>query len=300
MVKINESLKKVLDVAQEEDIELLEHFAKNSKKGDVFLSMIAPYVGVKISPSRVATASIGLSEEFGIESVLEQIKKKRSNDCTLYLLINSPGGLVTSSYKVTRALRKSFKNIIVFVPHIAASGGTLVALTGNKIVMGMMSQITPLDPQTGDKSVNNVVRGFETITQYFETTSEKDAPYSYKILAQKYDAIELDKAISNIQLMKKYIREILENANYKKDDVERIANKLVTGFYTHSDVIHFDEAKSINLNVVPNTEYAELWDAFRDMLGKYVLESADKHILRYWVNDGELYGKKNNGKIKKN
>ncbi len=66
-----------------------------------------------------------------------------------------------SSYKIAHALRKTFNKIIVFVRHIAASGGTLLALTGNKIVMGMMSQLSPLDPQAeseeGAISANSVL-----------------------------------------------------------------------------------------------------------------------------------------------
>lgn len=57
----------------------------------------------------------------------------------MFLLIDSPGGRVDSSYKVALAIREFFKDIIVFIPRVAASGGTLVALVGNKIVMSDMA-----------------------------------------------------------------------------------------------------------------------------------------------------------------
>jgi hypothetical protein len=142
-----ESINKIIDVSEENDTELSKKLAEISKKHDaVLMACIAPYVGLKISPTKTVNAQMGLSEEFAVETAINQIQTK-TEVRKLMLLVNSPRGRVQSSYKIARALRKAFKEIIVFVPHIAASGGTLLALTGNKIVMGMMSQLSPLDPQ---------------------------------------------------------------------------------------------------------------------------------------------------------
>ncbi|MBN1431142.1 MAG: hypothetical protein JW931_00035 [Methanomicrobiaceae archaeon] len=103
MGKYKHPMLKVLDVSEEKDPEITKAFCENSIPGDVFLSIIAPYVGVKISPSKEVMASIGISEEFGVETAIEQIMECGTNCKTLYLLLNSPGGLVTSSYKVARA-----------------------------------------------------------------------------------------------------------------------------------------------------------------------------------------------------
>jgi hypothetical protein len=289
-------LQAVLDVALEDNADITKKFQQYSEENDVFLSMIATYSGVKVSPSRERTASMGIYEEFGIESAIEEIKQKCPEPKTLYLMINSPGGLVSSSYKVARALRKNFSNIIVFVPHIAASGGTLVALTGNEIVMGMMSQITPLDPSSSSGSALSVVRGFRFANSFFINTSEEDAPYTFKVLADGYTAEKFDAAISSLELMKNYVIEILTDAMKADPDedrdefvkrIEKLASDLVEGFLTHTEVINLDKAKDIGLNVVPNSKYTGLWESFRRLLGNYLLQSADKHIIRYWINTGK-------------
>jgi hypothetical protein len=286
MVGLSKAMEKILDVAEEKDPDIVKNFKAIAKDNDVFLSLIASYVGVKVTPSKVIMASLGLSEEFGAETVIEEIKECNSDCTTLYLLINSPGGLVQSSYKIARALRKNFKNIIVFVPHVAASGGTLVALIGNKIVMGMMSQLTPLDPHDDNGiSVLSVVRGFEHVTDFFNKTSEKDAPYTYKVLAEKYDAVQIDACIQTMELMKKYISEILKETGYGKEEIKVISEKLVEGFFTHGDVINFDVAKEIGLKVAEYKEFQKHWEIFRQWLGKYILQSADRHIIRYWINN---------------
>jgi len=279
------SLKHLLDVDEVLEKEVIDVFQNNSEKGDVFISMIAPYVGVRLTPSKESIATIGLSEEFGVETVIEKIKKLSPKSERLYLLINSPGGFVGSSYKVAKALRENFKEIIVFVPHIAASGGTLIALTGNKVVMGMMSQITPIDPHSNGIPALSVKRGFETATDMFKKLSEEDAPYTWRILAEKHDPIKLDMALASLGLSMTYAKEILSKSGYKDEKIDMIAEELVYGCILHEQVINLDKAKKIGINVFPHTEYLKLWNAFRFMLGKYVLRSANKHIIRYWINN---------------
>ncbi|MBN1431141.1 MAG: hypothetical protein JW931_00030 [Methanomicrobiaceae archaeon] len=174
--------------------------------------------------------------------------------------------------------------MVVFVPHIAASGGTLVSLTGNEIVMGMMSQLSPLDPQMDGVSALSVIRGFENVTNFFHNISIQDAPYTYKVLADKFDAESLDHAITVLDVMQKYVSEILQESGYTDEEIEKNSTKIVRGYSTHGDVITLDEAQKIGLKAVEYTKYQELWETYRMSLGKYLLQSADKHIIRYWVN----------------
>jgi len=285
---MSESMKKIIDVSEEKDSGIekeLEEISKNHNA--VLLACIAPYVGRKISPTKIISAHMGLSEEFAVETVINEIKKQ--TDCEkLLLLINSPGGLVQTSYKVARALRKAFKEIIVFVPHMAASGGTLIALTGNEIVMGMMSQLTPLDPHSEDKSgreisANSVVQAHKFVTAFFKDLAVEDAPYTYKVLADKFDAVYIRDSIAALSLMEDYIFEILKDSGYDKQKCQEIARKMVEGFKTHDEVINIDKALKIGLKVVSNTKYPLEWNVFREWLGKYMLQSADRHIIRYVI-----------------
>lgn len=279
------SIQKIMDIDELKEEDVIDIFKKNSNKNDVFLSLIETYVGIKVSPSKAISASIDIPDEFAIETIIERISKTNPKPKRLFLLINSLGGLVQSSYKVAIALRKSFKEIIVFVPHIAASGGTLISLAGDKIVMGMMSQITPIDPQSnGGIPALSVLRGFNTLTEFLETISEDDVPYSYKVLAKNYTAIQLDLALSNLELIKSYAKEILKEAKYSEKQSELIAEKLIRGCRVHSEVITLDKAKTIGLKVVPNTDYLNLWNGFRLLLGEHLFKGTDKHIIRYWVN----------------
>jgi hypothetical protein len=282
-----DSITEIIDVKEEDELELSEELTEISRKHDaVLMACIAPYVGLKISPTKTINAQIGLPEEFAVETAINQIQAK-TDTRKLLLLVNSPGGLVQSSYKIARALRKTFKEIIVFVPHIAASGGTLLALAGNKIVMGMMSQLSPLDPQAkveeGAVSANSVVDAHAFVTRLFDDVSVEDAPYSYKALADKCDGVDIRDALASLSLMEEYIREILEDGGYSNEECKKISHNIVRGFKTHDEVINIDKAKKLGLNVISHNDFPAEWSLFREWLAKYMLQSADKHVIRFVI-----------------
>ena len=283
------SITEIIDVKEEDDPKLSKKLTEISKKHDaVLMACIAPYVGIKISPTKTMNAQMGLSEEFAVETAINQIQAK-TDVRKLLLLVNSPGGLVQSSYKIARALRKTFKEIIVFVPHIAASGGTLLALAGNKIVMGMMSQLSPLDPQAkiedGAVSANSVVDAHEFVTRLFDDVSVENAPYSYKALADKFDGVDIRDALASLSLMEEYILEIIEDCGYSKEECKKISHSIVRGFKTHDEVINLDKAKKLGLNVIHHSDFPTEWNLFREWLAEYMLQSADKHVIRFVISE---------------
>ena len=85
---------------------LLKHLGENTAA----LALITSYIPAKISPTKVARAQIGLIEELGMEDAIAEIKE---NDIDrLYLLINTFGGGVSSSFKIARALKCSSAHLM--------------------------------------------------------------------------------------------------------------------------------------------------------------------------------------------
>lgn len=287
---MTEPIRTVIDVAEENELSIIEELKSVSAENEsVLLALIAPYVGKKITPSKTVSAQVGLSEEFGVETVIHEIKDK-TDVKKLMLLVNSPGGFIASAYKCARALRKNFDEIISFVPHIAASGGTLLVITGNTIVMGMMSHLSPMDPLSEDSSgrtvsADAVVDSHKFVTSFFRRTAVEDVPYTYKVLADKFDAIEIHDALSAISLMEDYVAEILSDTGYTDQEVKEISENLVEGYKLHSEVINADKAQDLGLKVHRDDQYPREWKAIRQWLGVHMLTSADKHVIRYVVAD---------------
>jgi hypothetical protein len=65
----------------------------------------------------------------------------------LDLIIHSPGGSIEATESIGEYLRGTFEHVRVFVPHMAMSAATLLALIGDEIYMGAHSQLGPIDPQ---------------------------------------------------------------------------------------------------------------------------------------------------------
>src|SRR6266581_9210251 len=53
----------------------------------------------------------------------------------LDIVLHTPGGLVLAALQIARAIHKHKGKVTVFVPHYAMSGGTLIALAADEIVM---------------------------------------------------------------------------------------------------------------------------------------------------------------------
>lgn len=280
--ELPEELGRLVDVKAEEDKNIVE-FAKKRKV--LMLAIIASYVPVKVSPIHSTYAQIGVSEEFGIETALSKMHEfAPKNGCDTYVLINSPGGLIPSSYEIAKALRDECKKLTIFVPHIAASGGTLMALTGDKIFMGKFSRLSPMDVQIGygDNDVvsaNAMLRSFAAVTNYFKDKSVLEAPYPWKALADKLDPVIMQTWTDIQEGARQYVSEILKRSNYKESD--DIARKLVFEYMYHSIVIDFPEAKKLGLRVFRDSEDREAWNIMRNWLAKYLLKSANTHFIRY-------------------
>ncbi len=281
-------MKKESTVQEEKDENLLGDIQRFLKNDTAALCFIAPLIPERISPSRTVSASIDIVDELIVEDAITDLKEAGVEN--LLLLINSFGGEVTSSYKIAQALRKNFKHISIFVPQIAASGGTLIALTGNKIIMGDMSSLTPIDVQAvrngGRYSVNAMIRSFHSLKKMLEKKHEVDIEYPVKALADKLDPVELQEWIDKSNLMESHARSILthENSSLSKK-VEPLIKWLTTGCPTHSYAITFDEAREdFGKEIVSHCsspEYKEIWEVMRGWLRKYVLKSSSQHHVSY-------------------
>ncbi|HLF16751.1 MAG TPA: ATP-dependent Clp protease proteolytic subunit [Candidatus Thermoplasmatota archaeon] len=251
------------------------------------ICFIAPYQGERLSPTRIAYAQINIRDELAMEEAIQALVAAKTKK--VILLLNTPGGGVSSSFKIARALRESFKEITVLVPHIAASGGTLLAMTGDKIVMGMMSHLTPIDVQVprGEStvSVNSMMRVFERLNKIFETTAEEDAPYPIKAMADKLDPVEFQEWVDVSRLMIEHADDVLELNPALKDKRQTIINRLTRNLPSHSYAIVLPEAKDIfGPTVVLSPEEwgnLPLWKAASAWLRHYVLEEASRHIIHY-------------------
>jgi ClpP class serine protease len=150
------------------------------------------------------------------EEVLRAIQMT-DDDVPLDLVLHTPGGLVLAALQIAKAVRDHKAKVTVFVPHYAMSGGTLIALAADEIVMCSHSVLGPIDPQLGQSPAASLIKVVEE-----------------KPLARIDDQtlIMADVGRKAISQLKQAATELLER-RLSPEQASALAEKLSTGTWTH-------------------------------------------------------------------
>jgi ClpP class serine protease len=159
--------------------------------------------------------------------------KETPDDVPIDLIIHTPGGLVLAAMQIARAVEAHPAKVTVYVPVYAMSGGTLIALAADEIVLGEFSVLGPIDPQILGFPAASIVkaRDAKPVADVFDLTLGL-ADVSEKALTQvKQGAIEL-------------LTPRLEHSA-----AAAIADKLAGGHWTHDYALTASEASALGLPV---------------------------------------------------
>jgi len=161
-------------------------------------------------------------------------------DTPLDLILHTPGGLVLAASQIARAIKRHPARTTVFVPHYAMSGGTLIALAANAIVMDRNAVLGPVDPQLGD----------------FPAVSVLDA-VQRKPIARIEDvtlvlADQSRKAIAQVTAL---VQELL-SGKLPPERTNETAHRLASGTWTHDFPITAEAAKEL-IGLPVSTEMPE-------------------------------------------
>ena len=100
-----------------------------------------------------------------------------SSDNGLTLILHTPGGDPNAVESIVEYLHSKFSYIEVIVPYLAMSGGSMIGLAGDLLVLGKQSQLGPIDPQL---FVGNRMHSARAIQEGFEQ-AKKDIENDIKL-----------------------------------------------------------------------------------------------------------------------
>lgn len=149
------------------------------------------------------------------------------------LVLHTPGGLVLASYQIAHAIKHRPGRVTVHVPHYAMSGGTLIALAADEIVMGDHAVLGPVDPQIGEYPAASLVK-------LVETKPISDIDDRTWILA--------DIGRKALDQLRKHLKELLVE-HFSPQKAEELARTMTEGRWTHDFPITFEEAQALGLRV---------------------------------------------------
>lgn len=169
------------------------------------------------------------------EAVLQAINMT-DKDVPIDIILHTPGGLVLAAEQIAYALQKHPAKVTVFVPHYAMSGGTLIALAADEIVMDKNAVLGPVDPQIGQNPAASILKVLER-----KPIGEVDDE----------TIIMADIAEKAIRQVKATVVELLRE-KMGAEKAERIATTMSSGIWTHDYPITVREAGELGLSVRTN------------------------------------------------
>ncbi len=166
------------------------------------------------------------------EEVLRAIKLT-DPEMPIDLILHTPGGLVLAAEQIAYALCAHKAPVTVFVPHYAMSGGTLIALAADQIIMDPNAVLGPVDPQLGQYPAASILRAVAR-----KDVNELD----------DHTLIMADIAEKAIRQVKETVACIVQE-RMPREQAEALAEKLATGTWTHDYPITVREARELGLPV---------------------------------------------------
>jgi ClpP class serine protease len=152
---------------------------------------------------------------------LLRVIRMTPDDQPIDLIIHTPGGIALAAMQVAFALKDHKGKTTVMVPHYAMSGGTLIALAADEILMDPHAVLGPVDPQIGTQKGTYSASSILKVVERKKTDEIDDETL--------YLAEEARKAIDQ---MKDAVGKLIGD-KYPPERVEKIIEDLATGKYTH-------------------------------------------------------------------
>ncbi len=168
------------------------------------------------------------------EKLLMEIRKA-PKDQPIDIILHTPGGLVLAAEMIASALKRHPAKVTAIVPFYALSGGTMIALAADEILMEDFSVLGPLDPQIHGMASGAIL----ALLQRKPIESVSDEMVILADLAEKA-----------IREVKMFVHWLLEDKKLREKERELLAEFLVGGYVAHDQPLTFDTMQQFGISVV--------------------------------------------------
>jgi len=180
------------------------------------------------------------------EEILRAIRMT-PEDMPIDLILHTPGGLVLASEQIATALKEHKAKTTVIIPHYAMSGGSLIALAADEIIIDKNAVMGPVDPQVGQYPAASIINAINT-----KYTDELDDE----------TLILGDISRKAIFQVKEFVYEILKD-KMGEEKAKYLSETLSTGKWTHDYPLTIRKLRELGIEV--NTDLPEIVYALFDL-----------------------------------
>lgn len=210
--------------------------------------------------------SIDLSDVDGFTDLINSVKGSKSID----VLLHSPGGRPDATERLVCLLRDKFEEINFLIPHSAYSAATMLALSGNSIILHSSAILGPIDPQINGVPARSIKRGFEKAKDRIKKEGPETLP-AYIPLIEKYSLELLELCEDSEKLSKELVSSWLKKYMFKGEkNVNKKIKKAVNYFsdydthLLHSRPLSMDKLTALGLKIelADDTLQDLLWESY--------------------------------------
>lgn len=232
--------------------------------------------------------SIDLTDKEGFVDVTRTLEGK-----SLDVILHSPGGTAEAAESIVDLLRAKFTDIRFIIPNAAKSAATMLAMSGNMILMDDRSELGPTDPQmllSRDGQI--VVAPAHDIKQQFimakkEITRNPQNLPSWLPILRQYGPSLLAECDRSLSLSKKLVTKWVKKYMFAKDSrsgtkAARIAGYLTSKvqFQSHARKVGIENliakgAKVLDMRTDVTLQTA-VWDVYLSMQITFSMTGAYK------------------------
>lgn len=203
-------------------------------------------------PKDTHDLNINLTDIDGFTDLIYSVDDKYDE---VDILLHSPGGSPDATERIVNLIRKRFSgNVTYLIPHSAYSAATMMALSGNQIILHPSATLGPIDPQINGTPARAFIRGFEKVRDLIQEEGPSIVPaylpmlkqYSLHFLEQCADAEKLSKALA-----KEWIIEYMFGGEeINEDEVDQLVTFLsdYDNHKLHSRPIYLEKLNEFKIN----------------------------------------------------
>ena len=179
----------------------------------------------------------------------------------LNVMLHSSGGDADAAYQIAKLLntftKKHKMRLNFLIPRMAKSAATLLACSGDRILMTQIAELGPIDPQimtpTGRWISARTVR--DSINELLEIIEQRThlSAQRLSLLFGELPLMEIGQFNRLIRYVKNLLAELLRMRMFRgrkgEQRLKDVCARLTEGYEYHGKPIMFDEAKKIGLKV---------------------------------------------------
>ena len=205
-----------------------------------------------------------------IDGFTDMVNSVERNVKEIDVLVHSPGGKPDATERIVTIIRNRFEKVNFLIPHSAYSAATMLALSGNSILLHPSAILGPIDPQINGIPARSIKRGFEKIKEKIAKDGPESLP-AYIPLIEKYTIELLEVCEDSEKLSKELVSDWLKEYMFENKKGTSIKIKNAVNYFSdydkhllHSRPLSLKKLQKFGLNIeLADDKLQELfWEAY--------------------------------------